>query len=787
MTAESKQQKQSTAAKPRQVKTRIIRLSINPFILIISLLLVFFLFAGWMNGGVQYRQITLSEFIQNFQDNKYSRVEIRDNGEVVAQDKYILATTAEGFEPPQLTNPGTQVQASPIKAVDAAQLIEQLKPQDPLSQLRNVLTGSSSSRIGELIIGEDFVLGINAVSGQDHFLIQNTTQQQFELELANSGLSIQQIPVSITLLNSASEEISAESFSSRFSNGLFSSVYQIGDKVYGRVANDNVGKYMLRWDGGFSSFVSTLQSEGISLSGQSSVLVTFPVTTIPWGDIISLLTLVGFVFLGFILFRSIQGSGSGLMRFGQSKARMFWGVKPDITFDDVAGVDEAKEELSEIVQFLKQPNKFRRLGARIPKGVLMIGLPGSGKTLLARAIAGEAGVPFFHTSGSEFEEMLVGAGASRVRDLFDKAKKASPSLIFIDEIDAVARKRGTTIQSSTTEQTLNQILVEMDGFEQNVNVIVIAATNRPDVLDPAILRPGRFDRRISLDLPDSEGRKKILEIHAKNKPLAADVSLDKVAKRTIGFSGAELENTLNEAAIIAAKRNATEISYLDIEEAASKVMMGPAKTSRKRDDYTLKLVAYHEAGHAVVSKFMPKANPVHRVSIIARGGAGGVTEFIPLDENQITSRTKLLSNIAVALGGRAAEQIFMDDVSTGASGDISSATNLVRNMVQKFGMSDKLGLVKYGDSLDLEHLGYGYGENKDYSEETAKIIDQEVRAIMSEAYNQAVEILNKNKEVVNKLKDMLLEKEVVEAEEFDMLFEGVEGAIKRPESHKFKD
>lgn len=448
---------------------------------------------------------------------------------------------------------------------------------------------------------------------------------------------------------------------------------------------------------------------------------------------------------------------------------MFWGVKPDVTFADVAGVDEAKAELEEIVQFLRFPEKFRKLGARIPKGVLMVGQPGTGKTMLARAIAGEAGVPFFHTSGAEFEEMLVGAGASRVRDLFEKAKKAAPALIFIDEIDAVARKRGTTIQSSTTEQTLNQILVEMDGFEQGTNVIIIAATNRPDVLDPAILRPGRFDRRVVLDLPDADGRRQILEVHAKNKKLAADVDLEKVAKRTIGFSGAELENTLNEAAIITAKHDRNETTYHDIEEAASKVTMGPIRKSLKRSDDELKLVAVHEAGHALVSKFVPQADPVHRVSILSRGMAGGVTHFLPQDDNRMISKTRLLSRLVVALGGRAAEEVILGDVSTGASSDIDSVTNIVRNMVQKYGMSDKLGLVKYGESNDLQYLGYGYGEQRDYSEETASLIDEEVRQMVEGAYVKAKQIISEHRGVFDKLVSMLLEKEVLEAEEFEEL------------------
>jgi cell division protease FtsH len=784
---DDKPKKQSKRAKIIRSKagSRVLRFRINPFVIVITFFLLFFLISGISSEGSTTQAVSLDRFIRDYQDNQYSTIEIRDAGEIVAQDKYVVVTEAEEYIFPDSNSEGDLGATTGIEEVELNDIVERLQPEDAIAEIRSIISGEASNRVSELIIARDFILALGVDSTADHVIVKGVSEADLELALKNQGLNLFELGVQVTPLRTAAELVELESFNERFSNGLFEVAFSVDGLVYGRLSDQEINTYSLQWDGGFNSFVSTLQDEGISLSGDNSVIVTFPVATVPWGDIISLLTLVGFLVLGFVLFRGIQSSGSGLMRFGQSKARMFWGVKPDITFADVAGVDEAKEELSEIVQFLKHPNKFRKLGARIPKGVLMIGPPGTGKTLMARAIAGEAGVPFFHTSGSEFEEMLVGAGASRVRDLFEKAKKASPALIFIDEIDAVARKRGTTIQSGTTEQTLNQILVEMDGFEQSINVIVIAATNRPDVLDPAILRPGRFDRRVMLELPDAEGREKILGIHAENKPMADDVKLSTVAKRTIGFSGAELENTLNEAAIIAAKRNAKKIEAKDIEEAASKVTMGPAKKSRRRDEYTLKLVAYHEAGHAVVSKFMPQANPVHKVSIIARGGAGGVTEFLPLDENSITSKTKLMAHLAVALGGRAAEEIFMKDISTGASGDITQATRVAKNMVQKFGMSEKLGMIKYGDSDDLMHMGYGYGDNKDYSEDTAKMIDEEVRSLISGSYDKAVSILKENAKLVDKLTEMLLDKEVVDADDFDDLFDGVKGANPRPDSHKF--
>ncbi|OQY79743.1 MAG: cell division protein FtsH [Ignavibacteriales bacterium UTCHB3] len=511
-------------------------------------------------------------------------------------------------------------------------------------------------------------------------------------------------------------------------------------------------------------------AKGIQLTfnQQSNSFITLLISMIPWVLIIG---------LWFFFMRRMQGGGGaggqrGIFNFGKSKAKMINQSSNKVTFRDVAGADEAKVELQEVIEFLKEPSKFQRLGGKIPKGVLLLGPPGTGKTLLARAVAGEAGVPFFSISGADFVEMFVGVGASRVRDLFDQGKRNAPCIIFIDEIDAVGRHRGAGLGGGhdEREQTLNQLLVEMDGFEQNNNVIVLAATNRPDVLDPAILRPGRFDRQVRIELPDAEGRKKILEIHGQNKPFAADVDLYRVAKRTVGFTGADLENILNESAIIAANANRKEITNEDIDEAVSKVMLGPAKRSRKRTDNEMKLVAYHEAGHAVVAKFTPNATPVDRISIVSRGSSGGVTMFLPENDEYIMSKGKLLADITVTLGGRAAEEIALDDVSTGASNDIEKSTAVARRMVQKFGMSSKLGLVQYGDFEENEYLGYAYSTSKEYSEKTAEEIDTEVRTIIEKAYANAKKILEDNREKLDKVANVLLDKEVLSKEEFDALF-----------------
>ena len=471
---------------------------------------------------------------------------------------------------------------------------------------------------------------------------------------------------------------------------------------------------------------------------------------------------------------SSQGGAGKTMSFGRSRARM---TSPDdknkVTFKDVAGVDEEKEELEEIVEFLKNPRKFTEMGARIPKGVLLVGQPGTGKTLLAKAVAGEAGVPFFIMSGSDFVEMFVGVGASRVRDLFEQAKKNAPCIIFIDEIDAVGRQRGAGLGGGhdEREQTLNQLLVEMDGFGTNEGVIVLAATNRPDVLDKALLRPGRFDRQIVVPAPDVLARERILEVHSKNKKLADDVDFKTIAKNTSGFSGADLENVLNEAALLAARRNYKEIGMKEIEDAMVKVTMGPEKKTRVRSEKENRLVAYHEAGHAVVSRYLSTQDPVHQISIVPRGMAGGYTMYRPTEDKSFMSKTEMEENIVSLLGGRVAEALILNDISTGASNDIERATQIARNMVTKYGMSERVGAIMFGGGQGEVFLGRDFAQTKDYSEETANIIDEEVKRIVDTAYNRARTILSEHVDKLHAVASVLLEKEKIEGPEFDKIFE----------------
>ncbi len=467
---------------------------------------------------------------------------------------------------------------------------------------------------------------------------------------------------------------------------------------------------------------------------------------------------------------NIMGDAQRGMGFGKARVKK-GGEEQKTTFADVAGADEEKEELQEIVEFLKDPKKYDALGARIPKGVLMVGPPGTGKTLLARATAGEAGVPFFSISGSDFVEMYVGVGASRVRDLFDQAKKSAPAIIFIDEIDAVGRHRGAGMGGGhdEREQTLNQLLVEMDGFAANLGIVMIAATNRPDILDPALLRPGRFDRQVTVTYPDVKGREAILKIHSRNKPLGPDVDLNVIARSTAGFTGADLENLMNEAALLAARNGRKAITGDDIEEATIKVMVGPEKKSRKMDDREKKLTAYHEAGHAVTNFFLPLLDPVHQVSIIPRGSAGGYTMSVPTDDKSYMSKKVMLENLVTLLGGRVAEELIMGDISTGASNDIERATNLAKSMVTKYGMSDKLGTVMYGSSNNEVFLGMDYGRARDYSEATAAAIDKEVYDIISEAYAEARRLLTEHKDLLHKLSQYLIVNEKIDAPEFQKL------------------
>lgn len=488
-----------------------------------------------------------------------------------------------------------------------------------------------------------------------------------------------------------------------------------------------------------------------------------------------LVYILPFIFmLGIFWFfmRQAQGSNNAAIAFSKSRARMMSGEHPTVTFADVAGVDEAKEELQEVVEFLKEPQKFISLGARIPKGVLLVGSPGTGKTLMAKAVSGEAGVPFFSISGSEFVEMFVGVGASRVRDLFDQAKKHSPCIVFVDEIDAVGRHRGAGLGGShdEREQTLNQLLVEMDGFDTDTNVIIMAATNRPDILDPALLRPGRFDRRVMLDKPDMLGRVEILKVHVRGKPLSPAVDLELLARSTPGFVGADLENLVNEAAILAARRNKKVIEQAEFEEAIERVIAGPERKSRLINPDEKKIIAYHEAGHAVVINTLPEGDPVQKVSIISRGMAGGFTLSLPEEDRVLDSKKKLIATMVGMLGGRAAEEVIFDDITSGASSDIENVTKLARRMVTRLGMSEELGPMVYGQKEELVFLGREISEQRDYSEFVAQKIDQEVREIVSNAYAQAKEILVTYKEKLIEVAEKLLEVETLSREQFEAIF-----------------
>jgi cell division protease FtsH len=495
--------------------------------------------------------------------------------------------------------------------------------------------------------------------------------------------------------------------------------------------------------------------------------------------VLPLLIIGGFIFF---MMRQAQGTNNQALSFGKSRARMFLGNKTVVTFADVAGVDEAKTELQEVVEFLKFPEKFNSLGARIPRGVLLVGPPGTGKTLMARAVAGEAGVPFFSISGSEFVEMFVGVGASRVRDLFDQAKRNSPCIVFVDEIDAVGRQRGAGLGGShdEREQTLNQILVEMDGFDTNTNVIVVAATNRPDVLDPALLRPGRFDRQVILDRPDMKGRVEILKVHTKGKPLDKAVDVEGVARQSPGFSGADLANLVNEAAILSARRNKKVIGMSEFQEALERIVAGPERKSRIISDAEKAIIAYHEGGHAVVQRILPKCDPVAKVTIISRGMALGYTMALPTEDRYLQSKTEFEDKIAGLLGGNVAERLIFGDTTTGASNDIEKATDLARRMVTEFGMSDKLGPLSFGKRDELVFLGREIGEQRNYSDEVAKTIDEEVRAIIDKAYDRATEVLTTHRDRLVALAEKLVAEETVDAEGFESLFQDL--PPKAPES-----
>ena len=526
-----------------------------------------------------------------------------------------------------------------------------------------------------------------------------------------------------------------------------------------------------------STFDATtvLKDNGIDYSNSHVLTLQYEAPS-AWGAWLNvLISLIPFLFIGGLLIfmmRQAQGSNNQAMSFGKSRARMFMGNKSTVTFSDVAGVEEAKQELQEIVEFLKYPEKFVALGARIPKGLLLVGPPGTGKTLISRAVAGEAGVPFFSISGSEFVEMFVGVGASRVRDLFDQAKRNSPCIVFVDEIDAVGRQRGAGLGGShdEREQTLNQILVEMDGFDTNTNVIVIAATNRPDVLDPALLRPGRFDRQVVLDRPDIRGRIAILQVHARNKPLEKNILLETLAKQTPGFSGADLSNLLNEAAILGARRNKRSIGMSELEEAIDRVVAGPARKSRIISEREKAITAYHEVGHALVARMLPNTDPVHKVSIVARGQAGGFTMLLPTEDRYLWSKPQFEDMLAYALGGHVAELIIFGEVTTGASNDIERVTKIARSMVTEYGMSSLIGPMALGHKDELVFLGRDFGEQRNYSEQTAREIDQEVRRIIQEAFDKAYQIVLQNKTRMIMIAERLIKEETLEGRLFESLF-----------------
>ena len=526
-----------------------------------------------------------------------------------------------------------------------------------------------------------------------------------------------------------------------------------------------------------ATYVEQLKELGVTAEDLSpeNVLIDIKPPSAWFGVINVLGYILPFIMIAglfYFVFRQARGGGSAAMNFGQSRARKFTGDNPTVTFDDVAGIPEAKEELFEVVEFLREPEKFISLGARIPKGVLLMGAPGTGKTLLAKAVSGEAGVPFYSISGSEFVEMFVGVGASRVRDLFDKAKSDSPCIVFVDEIDAVGRHRGAGLGGShdEREQTLNQILVEMDGFDTDTNVIIIAATNRPDVLDPALLRPGRFDRRVILDRPDMRGREAILEVHARGKPLAPDVDLKIIAKGTPGFVGADLENMINEAAILAARRGKKMIEQTDFQESIERVIAGPERKSRLISDVEKEIIAYHEAGHAITARSLPEADTVHKISIIARGQAGGYTLILPETDRTLVSRKKMLADMISLLGGRAAEEIVFSDITSGASNDLERVTKLAREMVTRLGMSTELGPMVYGQKDEMIFLGKEFTEQRDYSEAIAEKIDGEVKQLVWDSYERAKEILLQHREVLDAIAVRLLEQETIEAAELDKIF-----------------
>ncbi len=576
-------------------------------------------------------------------------------------------------------------------------------------------------------------------------------------------------------LNGRPDEVSLFQFVEAAQQQEIDTIEHDGQKLTG--LKDDKALITTVFRGDTDAVVDYLEREGVNLRAEGVQFYAVE-SGFDWGSI-ALTVLLPIVLLGalfyFLFFRAARGAGTQALNFSKSKARLRLDNRPDVTFADVAGAEEAKEEVQEIVEFLRAPQKFQALGGRIPRGVLLAGPPGTGKTLLAKAIAGEAKVPFFSISGSEFVEMFVGVGASRVRDLFEQAKRNSPCLVFIDEIDAVGRHRGAGLGGGhdEREQTLNQILAEMDGFDTSVNIIVMAATNRPDILDPALLRPGRFDRHIVIDLPDIKGRKAILEVHGKGKPLAKDTNLETVAKGTPGFSGADLANLVNEAAILAARRNRKDITLKELEDAGDRTMAGPERRSRVISPREKEIIAYHESGHALTARMLPNADPVHKISVVARGMAGGWTRFLPTEDRYLWTKSQFHDRLAVGLGGRVAEEIIFGDVTTGAQDDLAKATKLARKMVVEFGMSDKLGPRTFGQKQELVFLGREISEHKDYGDKIADEIDAEVHAIVQQAYNTAKKVLSANTEKLKQLAQELISHETLDEPDLDRIFEGL--------------
>ena len=565
------------------------------------------------------------------------------------------------------------------------------------------------------------------------------------------------------------EAVELPVFISYAQEGQIDTIRQDGDTLIG--IKDDKQAYTTAFQGSTIELSNYLKEAGVE------VPIDVKPSSTNWG-VIGLQVILPMVLLGvlfYFFFRSARGASMQAFNFSKSRARLSSPANPRVTFADVAGIEEAKEEVQEVVEFLKSPEKFRALGARIPRGVLLVGPPGTGKTLLAKAIAGEAKAPFYSISGSEFVEMFVGVGAARVRDLFEQAKRTTPSLIFVDEIDAVGRHRGAGLGGGhdEREQTLNQILAEMDGFDTNTNVVVIAATNRPDILDPALLRPGRFDRHIVIDTPDIKGRKAILEVHAKGKPLAPGIDLEVIARQTPGFSGADLANLLNEAALLAARHNRKDISMKELEDSADRVIAGPERKTRVITQNEKKTIAYHESGHVLVAKMLPNADPVHKVSIIARGMMGGWTRFLPTEEHHLWTKPQLEDRLAVSLGGRTAEEIALGEISTGAQNDLEQATKLARKMVTEYGMSDKLGPRTLGQKPEYVFLGREITEQRDYGDKIANEIDEEVHNLIQRAYSTAKKILTTNKAKLKEIATLLIERETLEEPDLDKLFEGL--------------